>query len=80
MLQSLVAAHAVTTPEDMWVDGLRVQAPRAKRGRTKPDEEDGEDAPPTCLSVPSPAPEARMTTTDCMMDRVQILSPQAIII
>jgi hypothetical protein len=44
VLQSLVAAYAVTTPEDMWADGLRVQAPRAKRGRTKVEKEDAEDA------------------------------------
>jgi hypothetical protein len=49
VLQSVVAVYAVTTPEDMWADGLRVQAPRAKRARRKADEEDedgGEDAPP----------------------------------
>jgi hypothetical protein len=32
VLQSIVVAYATTTPEDMWADGLRVQAPRAKRG------------------------------------------------
>jgi ankyrin repeat protein len=35
VLQSVVAAYAVTTPEDMWADGLRVQAPRGKRRRTE---------------------------------------------
>jgi hypothetical protein len=47
VLRSLVAAYAVTTPEDMWADGLCVQVPRAKRVRTKADEkgeEEGEDA------------------------------------
>jgi hypothetical protein len=33
VLQPLVAAYAATTPEDMWTDGLRVKAPRAKRVR-----------------------------------------------
>jgi ankyrin repeat protein len=54
VLRSLVAEYAATTPEDMWADGLRVQAPRAKRGRTendKEDEEDGEDAPPLRRSL-----------------------------
>jgi regulation of enolase protein 1 (concanavalin A-like superfamily) len=27
VLQPLVGAYAATTPEDMWADGLRVQAP-----------------------------------------------------
>jgi hypothetical protein len=35
VLQSIVVAYATTTPEDMWADGLRVQAPRAKRGRRR---------------------------------------------
>jgi hypothetical protein len=39
VLQSLVAAYAATTPEDMWTDGLRMQAPRAKRAR---ESEEGE--------------------------------------
>jgi hypothetical protein len=43
VLQSLVAAYAVTTPEDMWADGLRVQAPRGKRRRTEPDRKKEED-------------------------------------
>jgi hypothetical protein len=30
VLQSIVAAYAATTPEDMWTDGLRVQAPRSR--------------------------------------------------
>jgi hypothetical protein len=54
VLQSLVGAYAATTPEDMWTDGLRVQAPRAKRGRMKADEndeEDGEDVPPLRRSL-----------------------------
>ena len=34
VLQPLVAAYAATTAEDMWTDGLRVQAPRAKRPRS----------------------------------------------
>ena len=33
VLRPLVAAYAATTPEDMWTDGLRIQAPRAKRPR-----------------------------------------------
>jgi hypothetical protein len=49
VLQSLVAAYAATTPEDMWADGLRVQTLRAKRGRTKADE--GDDAPPLRRSL-----------------------------
>jgi hypothetical protein len=54
VLQSLVTVCAVMTPEDMWADGLRVQVPRAKRGRTnveKQKEEDGEDAPPLRLHM-----------------------------
>jgi hypothetical protein len=35
VLQSLVTAYAVITPEDMWTDGLRVHAPRAKRARAR---------------------------------------------
>jgi hypothetical protein len=44
-LHFVVAAYAVvTTPEDMWVDGLQVQEPQAKRGRTETaDKEDDED-------------------------------------
>jgi hypothetical protein len=33
VLQRLVADYAVTTLEDMWTDGLRVRAARAKRVR-----------------------------------------------
>jgi hypothetical protein len=33
VLQSLVAEYAVTTPEDMWTDGLRVGALKPKRPR-----------------------------------------------
>jgi hypothetical protein len=33
VLQSLVAEYAVTTPEDIWTDGLRVQEPQPKRVR-----------------------------------------------
>jgi hypothetical protein len=54
VLQSVVATYAATTPEDMWADGLRVQAPRAKRGRRKAekeDKEDGENAPPVRRSL-----------------------------
>jgi hypothetical protein len=41
VLQSIVVVYAATTPEDMWTDGLRVQAPRAReKGESK-----GEDAP-----------------------------------
>jgi hypothetical protein len=57
VLQSVVAAYTATTPEDMWADGLHVQAPRAKRGRTKTDKEDGEDgedAPPVRRSLRLP--------------------------
>jgi hypothetical protein len=47
VLQSLVASYAATTPEDMWTDGLRVQAPRSKRARVRQVEEaEDEDAPP----------------------------------
>jgi translation elongation factor EF-4 len=50
VLQSLVAAYAATTPEDMWADGLRVQAPRAKRRRLKSDKKKkGKGAPPPRL-------------------------------
>jgi hypothetical protein len=51
VLGSLVTVYAVTTPEDMWADGLLVQALRAKRGRTKADKEDEEDAPPVRRSL-----------------------------
>jgi hypothetical protein len=33
VLQSLVIGYAAITPEDMWADGLRVKAPKAKRAR-----------------------------------------------
>jgi hypothetical protein len=33
VLHSLVIAYAATTSEDMWTDGLRIKAPRAKRAR-----------------------------------------------
>jgi hypothetical protein len=33
VLQSLVAGYAATTPEDMWADGLRVEALQPKRPR-----------------------------------------------
>jgi hypothetical protein len=46
VLQSLVAAYATTTPEDMWTDGLRVQAPRAKKARARETEEaEDKDSP-----------------------------------
>jgi hypothetical protein len=53
VLQLLVAEYAVVVPEDMWTDGLRVKAPRAKRVRRAPKakhfeeevEEDDEVAP-----------------------------------
>jgi hypothetical protein len=47
VLQSLVAEYAATTTGDMWADGLRVQAPHAKRARAREDqdEEDGENEP-----------------------------------
>jgi hypothetical protein len=35
VLQSIVAAYAATTPEDMWANGLDVRAPRAKRPRAR---------------------------------------------
>jgi hypothetical protein len=51
VLQSLVAEYAVITPEDMWTDGLRVEAPRAKRFRApkamKSKEEQEVDDEPT---------------------------------
>jgi hypothetical protein len=41
VLQSIVVAYAATTPEDMWTDGLHVQAPRSReKGEAK-----GEAAP-----------------------------------
>jgi hypothetical protein len=33
VLQVLVADYATITPEDIWTDGLRVKAPRAKNFR-----------------------------------------------
>jgi hypothetical protein len=36
VLQRLVVDYAVTTPEDMWTDGLRIKASRAKRVRGAP--------------------------------------------
>jgi hypothetical protein len=33
VLQSIVAEYAVTTPEDMWMDGLPIQGPQRKRPR-----------------------------------------------
>jgi hypothetical protein len=50
VLQSLVAAYAATTPKDMWADGLRVQTPRAKRGRTNVDKKE-EGVPPIRRSL-----------------------------
>jgi hypothetical protein len=80
VLQSLIVAYAITTPgpEEMWADGLCVQAPRAKRAQTKADKEDeeaeGEDTPPDPLSrlLRFCMPRVRTTATDCMMDYVQI--------
>jgi hypothetical protein len=46
VLQCLVAAYAVTTPDDMWTDGLRVQAPRAREAGKA----EREDAPPPLRS------------------------------
>jgi hypothetical protein len=54
VLQSLVTVYAATTPDDVWADGLRVQAPRAKRSRTKAakeDKDDGEEAFPLRRSL-----------------------------
>jgi hypothetical protein len=62
VLQSLVTAYAATTPEDMWANGLRVQAPRAKRDRTKADKED-EEAFPVRRSLRL---RQKLVTTDCM--------------
>jgi hypothetical protein len=62
VLQSLVAAYAVTTPEDMWTDGLRVHAPRAKMARAREAEEgeaEGVDATPSHL-LPSPRRSLRL--------------------
>jgi hypothetical protein len=49
VLQSLVIAYAVTSPDDMWTDGLRVRATRAKRARAREagaGEAEEEEAPP----------------------------------
>jgi hypothetical protein len=35
VLGSLIAEYGTTTPEDMWADGLRVQAPGVKRRRSE---------------------------------------------
>jgi hypothetical protein len=40
-LRPIVAAYAATTPQDMWLYGLQVQAPAAKRAIE--DEDSGED-------------------------------------
>jgi hypothetical protein len=53
VLQSLIAVYATTTPEDMWADGLRVEVPRVKRGRTEVEKEEENDAE-----------DARMTKTN----------------
>jgi hypothetical protein len=50
VLHSLVAEYAIITPEDMWTDGLRVKAPRAKRVRApkaikSKEEVEGDDEP-----------------------------------
>jgi hypothetical protein len=34
VLLPIIAEYAATTPEDMWADGLRIQAPRPKRPRS----------------------------------------------
>jgi hypothetical protein len=49
VLQSIVAAYAATTPEDMWTDGLRVQAPRAKRARVSEEGEAEDEVVPLPL-------------------------------
>jgi hypothetical protein len=41
VLQSLVIAYAVTTPEDMWADGLLAEAQREKRARAVEREAEG---------------------------------------
>jgi hypothetical protein len=54
-LQSFVAEYTITTVEDVWADGLRVQASQAKEARAGEDkkdkEEDGEDVPSLCRSL-----------------------------
>jgi hypothetical protein len=51
VLHTVVATYAVTTPEDMWADGLPVKAPSAKRGRTETADKEDEDAPPVRRSL-----------------------------
>jgi hypothetical protein len=42
VLQVLVISYAATTPEDMWANGLRVEAPKEKRARdAEPEAERG---------------------------------------
>jgi hypothetical protein len=45
VLLPIVAEYAVTTPEDMWTDGLRVQADRPKRPRLLAGAEEDEEVP-----------------------------------
>jgi hypothetical protein len=47
VLQSLVATYAATTLDDMWTDGLRVQAPRAREAGKA----ERKDAPPPRRSL-----------------------------
>jgi hypothetical protein len=47
VLQSLVATYAATTLDDMWADGLRVQAPRAREAGKA----ERKDAPPPRRSL-----------------------------
>jgi hypothetical protein len=53
VLQNLVAIYAATTPEDMWGDGLRVRASRAKRPRAAMAGDEGkeENEPPLRRSL-----------------------------
>jgi hypothetical protein len=43
-LQLIVFGFAAPTPEDMWTEGLRVQAPRSKQPRAEEEErQDGDN-------------------------------------
>jgi hypothetical protein len=44
VLQPLVIGYAATTPEDMWADGLRIKAPKAKRARAGEGDDGGSHA------------------------------------
>jgi hypothetical protein len=73
VLQSLVN-------EDMWAYGLRVRAPRAKRGRMKATNEDGDDAPFLCRPAGLFGSAKSKPDGDCLLDKFLLVACKALII